>query len=169
MTLRDPDAPRRAAAAGVGATVDLVVGAHYGRAFYDPVRLRARVIATSDGRFQMSAATLRGMEMRMGAAAALRAGRLTLVVHEHPTLTNDPALYRSLGLEPATAQAVVVKHPIGWRVGMGELAASAMYVDLPGASTPRLARLPFARVPRPMWPLDPDAVAFGALGAGLRP
>ncbi len=163
ITVRDPAVPGEAARAGVGSVLDLTVGARLAPAFYQPVRLRATVMALSDGRFRMSAATLRGVEVSMGASAVLRSGGLHVVVHEQPTLTNDPALYRSLGLEPADAQAIVVKHPIGWRVGLGEMAAEALYVDLPGASSPRLARLPFRRVPRPMYPLDDDPQVEAAI------
>lgn len=157
LTVRDPLVPRLAAQAGVGGTLDVTVGGRLASAFYAPVRLQATVAAISNGRFRLSAATLQGLEVSMGTAAVLRVRGLRVVVHEEPTLTNDPALYRSLGLDPVHAQAVVVKHPIGWRIGLGEIAASALYVDLPGASTPDLARLPFRRVPRPMHPLDDDA------------
>ena len=167
MTVRDPEVPRLAAQAGVGRTVDVMVGGRLAPAFYAPVRLRAAVAAVSDGRFRLSAATLQGLEVSMGAAAVLRVGGLHVVVHEEPTLTNDPALYRSLGLEPKQAQAVVVKHPIGWRIGLGEIAAAARYVDLPGASSPDLARLPFRRVPRPMYPLDDDAQVEASMAKNM--
>lgn len=169
MTVRDPAVPGEAARAGVGSVLDVMVGGRFAPAFYPPVRLRAMVVALSDGRFRLSAATLRGVEVSMGAAAVLRAGGLHVVVHEQPTLTNDPALYRSLGFEPADVQAIVVKHPIGWRVGLGEMAANAVYVDLPGASSPRLARLPFHRVPRPMYPLDDDAQVEAAIRRSMAP
>ncbi len=71
--------------------------------------------------------------------------------------------------DAADVQAIVVKHPIGWRVGLGEMAANALYVDLPGASSPRLARLPFHRVPRPMYPLDDDAQVEAAIRRSMAP
>ena len=164
MTVRDPVVAQYAARCGVGSTVDVHVGARLAPAFYSPVPLRARVEAVSAGRFRLSTATLRGLEISMGTAAVLRVGHLHVVVHERAVMTNDPALYRSVGLHPEDAQAIVVKHPVGWRVGLGEMAAEAVYVDLPGASTPHLARLPYRHVPRPIYPLDDDAVVHATHG-----
>jgi len=167
LTVRDPVVPRHAARAGVRAVLDAEVGGRLAPSFYRPVPLRGEVVAVSDGRFRMSAATLRGVEMCMGQTAVLRCGHVYVVVHEDGVLTNDPALYHSVGLDPAAAQAIVVKHPVGWRVGLGEIAADAVYVDLPGASSPHLARLPFARVPRPLYPLDGASEVAAAIDGWL--
>jgi microcystin degradation protein MlrC len=41
-----------------------------------------------------------------------------------------------------------------FRAGWGSLADGALILDLPGASTPRFARLDFQRATRPLFPLD---------------
>jgi microcystin degradation protein MlrC len=68
----------------------------------------------------------------------------------------EPQLYRSLGLEPASAQVVVVKSPLGFRAAYESIAHDIMIVDAPGSVTPHLTTIPFTRLRRPLFPLDAD-------------
>jgi microcystin degradation protein MlrC len=52
-------------------------------------------------------------------------------------------------------QIVVVKSPNGFRAPYREIAKEMILVDTPGWSTPKLRTLPYRRLPRPIYPLDP--------------
>ena len=95
-----------------------------------------------------------GLDADMGAAAILEVAALRVLLMEKPVPCYDPAIYRTAGLEPSAAQAVVVKSPNNFRWAYREIAREWIYVDAPGASTPRLASLAFQRAPRPLFPFD---------------
>ena len=90
----------------------------------------------------------------MGWAAVLEAGQVKILITERRVWTIDPELYRTVGLEPTAAQIVVVKSPNAFRAAYEPIAARIIMVDGPGASTSNYSRLPFSRIPRPMYPLD---------------
>ena len=64
------------------------------------------------------------------------------------------------GLDIAAARTVVVKSRGHFRGGFDEFFAPerVIEVDTPGLTSPVLERLAFKSLPRPVFPLDPDAV-----------
>ncbi len=83
-------------------------------------------------------------------------GLVHILVAERSAMTVDPELFRSQGIEPIYCQIVVVKSPNGFRAAYEPLAAAIFVVDTPGVSSANLRQLPFKRVSRPLYPLDPD-------------
>jgi microcystin degradation protein MlrC len=154
FTVVDPAAASAAAAAGVGSTLDLSVGAGIDPRWTPPVRLHARVDWAGEGSFTFKGPSYTGSQARMGRTGVLAAGRLRVVVTEHAVPTIDPELYRSVGLEPREAQAVVVKSPNMFRAGYAPIAREMIVVDAPGASSPNLRSLPFRRLSHPLYPWD---------------
>ena len=51
---------------------------------------------------------------------------------------------------------VVVKSPNGFREAYEPIAQAVFLVDTAGASTANLTSLPYRRLPRPMYPFDPE-------------
>lgn len=152
-TLVDPEAARRAAASD-GAELDLCIGGRIDKARHRPVTLHCRARRVPGGRVTFSAGVGDGLSSDMGAAAVLMVGSLHILLMENPVPCYDPALYRAAGLEPAAAHIVVVKSPNNFRWTYRAAAREWIYVDAPGASTPRLETLPFTQAPRPLFPLD---------------
>jgi microcystin degradation protein MlrC len=91
----------------------------------------------------------------MGRSAVLEAGSVSILAAERSVMTLDPELYRSHGIEPCRAKIVVVKSPAGFRAAYEPIAKGIFIVDTPGVSTAKLHTLPFRRIPRPIYPLDP--------------
>jgi microcystin degradation protein MlrC len=96
------------------------------------------------------------VEFQMGRAAVIEVGRIAVLATERAAFTFDPALYRSVGLEPRDAKIVVVKSPLQFRDGFGEFARACWVVDTPGPSTARLERLDWHHRSRPLFPFDDD-------------
>lgn len=158
LTIVDPESARIAAEAGVGARLDLLLGGKLDPARHTPAAVSAVVERIGDGCFTFSAGVGDGLSADMGATAVLRIGDggpvIRAVVMEKAVACYDPALYRSVGLEPREAQAVVVKSPANHRWTYRDIARSTIYVDAPGAATPRLTSLDYRRAPRPLYPFD---------------
>ena len=92
----------------------------------------------------------------MGRAAVIEVGRIAVLATERPAFTFDPALYRSVGLEPRDAKIVVVKSPLQFRDGYGGFARACWVVDTPGPSTARVERLDWRQRARPLFPFEDD-------------
>ena len=156
--LVDPKAVAAAHEAGVGATLKLRVGGGFDRVHSKPVAVTARVRMLSEGRWTPRARGYNpGIEQSMGRAAVLDVGSVHILAAERSTMTVDPELFRSHGLDPSYMKIVVVKSPNGFRAAYEPIAKAMFVVDTPGVSTANLKTLPFRRVPRPIFPLDPGA------------
>ncbi len=151
----DPQAVAALIEAGVGNEATVSLGACSGTTLYRPITVTGRIRLISDGAFVHKGEGLRGATMRRGRTVVLQAGRVHVVVMERACLQWDPELYRSVGLEPTDAQIVIVKSPAGFRAAYSPFAAEIRVLDAPGVCTPNLTALPYARIPRPMWPFDP--------------
>ena len=98
-----------------------------------------------------------GLTSELGHAAVVTVGNVHVLLTERSVSGYDPALYRVAGLEPSDAHIVVVKSPSNFRWTYRDIAQDWLYVDAPGASSPRLELLRFVHAPRPLYPLDdPD-------------
>ena len=151
----DPEAVAEAVRAGIGATVTMRLGGKLDPARSRPVRVTARVRLLSDGRWTPRARGYNtGIETSMGRAAVFDIGCIRMLVAERSTMTVDPELYRSHGIEPLDMKIVAVKSPNGFRAAYEPIAKRIFIVDTPGASTANLRSLPYRRVPRPIYPLD---------------
>ena len=156
LTVVDPEVVSAAYLAGLGATLTLPIGGKIDHIYNKPVEVTATVARLiTDGQFRMSGPAFTGLVSSMGRVAVLSAGEVRLVVTERRVWTNDPALYRAVGLEPTEARIVVVKSPNLFKASYAPIAAKIIMVDGPGTSTTNYGRLPFTRIPRPLYPLDP--------------
>jgi microcystin degradation protein MlrC len=151
LLITDPEAVGRCVAAGVGAEVSLDVGGKLTPAFFRPVRVAGRVRTLSDGRFQMK---LPPIPANRGLTAVLGVGNIFIVLSEKPVYTWDEECYRSVGLFPRQAKLVQVKSPGGFRPIYEPFARAIIELDAPGPTDSNLARLPYKRVTRPLFPLD---------------
>lgn len=154
--LVDPGAVAAAFAAGVGSTLNQKIGGVFDRKNSKPVRVKGYVKLLSDGRWTPRARGYNtGIATSMGRAAVIEAGQVKILVAERSAMTVDPELFRSHGIDPAYCKIVVVKSPAGFRAEYEPIAKKIYMVDTPGVSTPKLERLPFKRISRPMYPFDP--------------
>jgi microcystin degradation protein MlrC len=157
LTIVDPIAVERAIGAGVGNTVTLDVGGRVDNVYCRPVSITGYIKAIADGRYRYQSTSYTGMEVNMGPTVVLKIGEIDLVTCSLKSMTIDPALYRSVGLEPRDARIVVVKTASGFRSGYADIAKAIYILDAPGFCPPNLRQLDYKRAPRPLFPLDPDA------------
>ncbi|HUG89237.1 MAG TPA: MlrC C-terminal domain-containing protein, partial [Planctomycetaceae bacterium] len=87
--------------------------------------------------------------------AARGHGPVTVLLVERTGPGSTPRLYESAGLDPRQFGIVVAKSPAGFRADYAPFAAEILLADCPGCASPDWPRLNFARVTRPLWPLDP--------------
>ena len=154
LNIVDPPAVAQAIGAGVGSSVTFPVGARYAPKFYQPITISGIVKIISDGEFFHKGLGFQGVPFQRGRTVVLQSGWISLVICERPAFQWDPEFYRSLGLEPRDAQAVVVKSPAAFRANYEPFAAEVLILDAPGVCSPNLRSYPFRNVRRPLYPLD---------------
>lgn len=154
--VRDAESAEAAIAAGTGATVALSVGGKIDNVFNQPVEVTGTVQFAGPASFRFGGGGYTGVEQDMGPSAVVRAGNVYVLIVSNSVMTVDPELYRAVGLEPKDAQIVVVKSHIQFRAGYDAFASRMILLDSPGMSSDHIAALPWQKVPRPIFPLDPE-------------
>ncbi|MFK7692706.1 M81 family metallopeptidase [Paenibacillus sp. HJGM_3] len=157
LSMVDGPAARKAVSAGAGRAVKLRVGHTISTSVGSAIDVEGVVAHVGNGAFRFGGGTVAGLVANMGQCAVVQIGRLSLLLMENPTFTGDPAMYRSVGLEPAEANFVLVKSANQFRAEYERLTDRIYILDTPGASTANLTRLPFRNIPRPMYPFDDSA------------
>lgn len=155
--IRDPETVAQAVSAGTGAEIAVRLGGKTDDKHGAPVVAGARVTRITDGVFTNTGPMGTGGRTRMGTTAVLDLDGITAIVTEQRVQALDLSLFRSVGIEPTTARAIVVKSSVHFRAAFAPIAATIIDVDTPGISSPHLERFAFQRVRRPIWPLDADA------------
>lgn len=148
----DPHAVAIATSAGVGARLPLRIGGKVGPMSGDPVDLDVEVLACRSDACQRSLTP--GGADPLGAAVAVRAQGMDIVLNSIRQQVFSPDCFTALGIDPATKRLVVVKSTQHFRAGFDALAAAVVYADSPGSLQADLGRLPYQHLPRPVWPLD---------------
>lgn len=154
VTIADAGAVAAAIDAGIDSSVTLRVGGKTDAMHGPPCQVRGRVRLISSGEYTHKGSYMTGTRMCMGRTVVLDCGGVDLVLMERKTMPFDAQQLRSLGIEPADRNIIVVKSAIAWQAAYGEIAKRALYVDTPGICTANLKTLPYRNVRRPIFPLD---------------
>jgi microcystin degradation protein MlrC len=155
LTICDPNAVNAAEATGLGGTVSTPVGHYFSTADGAPVQIRGKVLSLSGGTYKMTDGGPNGMELHMGPCAVIAIGAIRLLVRSQPSMEWDKAMFTSQGLPMEDAALMFVKSPAHFRQSFGPFAARILSANTPGPTAPDMRRIPFTKVTRPLYPLDP--------------
>jgi microcystin degradation protein MlrC len=146
---------------GVGRTIDVRLGGKTDALHGAPIEAAAYVKALTDGRFRLTTPMGRGMQVDLGPMARLRIGGVDVLVSSERQQVLDDEVFLLHGIDVRRYKVVALKSSAHFRAGFGHLARAIVAADAPGATTLRLEGFPYRRIPRPIWPLDPEAVYAG--------
>jgi microcystin degradation protein MlrC len=148
----DPQLARRLAASRVGDVVSVDIGG-WANSFWSPLHVTATVRALGEGVVELVGLPQGSVDS--GRTAILEVGNVTILVTEHPGVgAIHPDVYRALGVEPADHKMIVMKTASNFQY-MRSITTSFVRVATPGPTQSDVGSLPWARIPRPMFPLDP--------------
>ena len=170
VPLIEPQTALRLAEAGVGATVTLPVGGHAAPAFFRPLTITGKVRHVGGGLVRVTGH--RQPEVDMGRTVIFDAGPVTMLISELRGLAgNLPEVYRAFGVEPQGYKMAVLKTASNFQY-FAPLASRVIRVDTIGPGQSQVETLPWRRLPRPIWPLEPVAdwrrrSAVSAAGTGV--
>ena len=138
-----PELVDQAVEVGLGGRVDGVAGAIVDDRYAPPVRLRGVVEAIEQG------------DRTAGTEVVVRVGSVRVIVTKNRKPYHYERDFTNLGLNPRETDIVVVK--IGYLVPeLFDMRGDWLMALTPGGVDQDLERLPYERIKRPMFPLDPD-------------
>jgi microcystin degradation protein MlrC len=154
--LMDPESVRGAHAAGVGAELTLPLGGHTDAKFGGgPVRLDVEVLALSDGDYVNDGPYAKGLPGRFGPTALLRAGYVRIMVNTLARNVLDRAQLRLVGLAPEDCGVLAIKGMDATRGAFQPGSRAFIPFESGGIASRRAGLLPYRKLRRPIWPLDP--------------
>ena len=155
----DPEAAAACVAAAPGQVVSLVLNRN-GGGDAKPLPVSARVMSLGHGPVIGRRGTVAGRTIFLGPSAAVQVAGVTLIISSNRVQCTDPAIFESFGLNIRQYRCVVIKSRGHFRAGFDEFFSDdrILEVDAPGITSPMLSRFPFKGLPRPIYPLDLDAV-----------
>lgn len=131
---------KKAVEAGVGGEVDATTGAEVDSRFAPPIRLKGVVTAIK--------------EDTANTEVVVKSGNIYTIVTEKRNAYHYEKQFIDLGLKPREADILVVK--IGYLVPeLYDMRGDWLMALTPGGVDQDLLRLPYKRINRPMYPLDP--------------
>lgn len=156
----DPALAAEAHRLGNGARFDAAFNRDETQEFSRPYTAPATVAALGNGEFVGRRGIGKGRLLRLGPSALIDLGGVSIVVGSNRHQASDPGYFEMLGVDLARVRALVVKSRGHFRAAFDEFFPDEriLEVDVPGLTTPVLARVPWKRIPRPIYPLDLDTV-----------
>ena len=141
--LCDPVAAAAAHAAGVGATLDLGIGARITQDGGPSVPGPWRVEQLGDGRFMGTGPFYAGCHMDLGPMARLSKDGVTVLVSSRKQQAADQAMFRHLGVEPVECPVLVLKSSVHFRADFGPLTDTILVVAAAGPNVADLHQLTY--------------------------
>lgn len=151
----DRDTAAQAHEAGVGAIIRVRLGGFTDDLHGAPIEADAYVKALTDGQFRLTNPMGAGSLVRLGKMARLVIGNVDVIVGSERTQTLDSEVFLLHGIDVTRYRVVALKSQQHFRGGFAHIAGTIIRADTPGFTTSNLSLLPFQRITRPIWPLDP--------------
>jgi len=120
---------------------------------FQPIEIEGVVRHLSDGLFRSESF---GEVWDAGPSAVLECNNFTLAISSRAVSLYDRSFFYSLGQNPRSFDAVVVKSPHCQHHMYADWCEAMINVDAPGSSSANLAYLGHTRCVRPIFPLDVD-------------
>jgi microcystin degradation protein MlrC len=149
----DPMAVRNCFAAGHGASFALRFGGKTGITSGTPIDAAVEVIGLArDG-----AQTYGPSQSYLGDMAAIRVGGVEIVLNSARSQALGPELFTNVGIDPRAKKLLVLKSSNHFMAGYGSFIAGVVHAHSDGLlRRDDFRRIPYARVKRPIWPLDEE-------------
>jgi len=160
VAIADAESVAALADVPIGATITLPIGGKGSPLDPGPVTLEVELVSRSDGVFELEdkhshlVGSL-GKIIHMGPSAVVKHRGLTILLTSKKLPPFDLGQWRSQGINPEELSMIGIKAAVGHRVAYGKIAAGEFTVNTSGPCTSDITRLPYTKLRRPVFPLDP--------------
>ena len=152
--LFDPASAQAACTAGVGATLDLVLGRAvptWSGALTEPaVQTQAKVLAVSNGVVPLFGPMTAGATAQLGPCACVEVEGIRVLLSSAKAQMLDLDLYRFLGVEPTRMKLLVNKSSVHFRAAFAPIASTILVAKAPGPMAADPGDLPWTKLPAGM-------------------
>jgi len=160
VAINDPEAVEQLLRLRIGTRTTIAMGGKGSQLDAGPLTLEVELLRTTNGKFELEdkqshLASMCGDRFDMGPCAVVRHAGLTILLTSRKTPPFDLGQWRSQGIEPRELSVIAVKAAVAHRRAYDSIATRMLWVDTPGPCTSNLRSLPYRRVQRPIFPLDP--------------
>lgn len=158
----DPDLVARARTAGIGATLDVAFGGRVTHIFGTPVRIGAKVLALTDGKFRNIGPYENNLAVDVGNTALFDVEGIKVIVTSSCQTPNDPAYFALHGIDLSKIGLLCVKAKNHFRAGFTPLTRAIIDCDAAGPAGVTLAHYTFRHAPKTLYPLNRQMPHAGA-------
>lgn len=153
VPLISPGAAKTLTEAGEGATVTLLLGGDSAPEFFTPLEVTGIVRTVGGG--VISITDGHQTEVNLGQAVIFDVGPITMMITELRGLAgNLPELYSAMGVNPLDYKIAVLKTASNFQY-FASITSRVIRADTRGPGQSDVFTLPWKRIPRPVYPLDP--------------
>jgi microcystin degradation protein MlrC len=167
FAIYDPEAVQQAIAAGIGSQITLSIGGKIRMPAIPgdspPLTVTGTVKTISHGRFRNKGPMGRGVLTDMGPSVVIDTGRVEIALISRHVEPSDLNCFLALGIDPMQKRYVMLKSRVHWRAGLGSVARAVIDCAGVGVCTSDYGELTFAKVRRPIYPLDLSNQPFPAV------
>ncbi len=143
----------------VGTHIRLALGGKTDAAFGGgPLLLDGELVSLSDGHYVGDGPILGGLSRSYGRSAVLRVDGIEILIVTIAKQILDLQQFKAFGIEPERKQVIALKSMHHFRAAFEPIAGQVVVCDSGALCTLHYERLPYRNVPRPIFPLDQDAV-----------
>ncbi|MCF3934586.1 M81 family metallopeptidase [Acuticoccus sp. M5D2P5] len=155
--LWDPSAVAICFKVGEGARLPMRIGGKFEPHSGPPFDAEVEVLLLKRDAYQDH---LPGERIAIGDIAVVRVEGIEILLTTHRTNLYSLSLLTLHGISFDDKQVVSIKNLYKHKDLFVENTRRQLFVATPGTSNPDWTALPFTRLPRPMWPLDPDPLGL---------
>jgi microcystin degradation protein MlrC len=150
----DPELVAEARLAGIGATLDVAFGGRVTSIFGAPVRIGAKVLALTDGKFRNVGPYENNLAVDVGNTALFEVEGIKVIVTTSCQTPHDPAYFTLHGIDLAKVGLLCVKAKNHFRAGFTPLTRAIIECDAPGPAGVTLDHYNFKHAPKTLYPLS---------------
>jgi microcystin degradation protein MlrC len=114
------------------------------------------LLGVFDGSYTCDGPMYAGVRMSFGPTAVIEIGSVQVVIVTEPHQCHDLQQFLAFGIDPRSKKIVTVKSMQHFRAAFEPIASRVLVCDSGALASPDLTKFTFTRVPRPMYPLDPN-------------
>lgn len=154
----DPQAAEMLHRHKLGDIVTLPIGGKNDPAFGGgSLMLTGQIMHLSNGAFRGDGPMLGGLDRTFGLTAVLRVKGIDILIVTEREQMLDRQQLCAFGIDPQAKSVLALKSMQHFRAAFEPIAGKVIVCDSGALATSQSARKPYARVRRPIWPLDHDA------------
>lgn len=156
----DSEVVNKCIQAGVGKKLTVSIGGKLDQINAKPVVVTGTVKVISQGKYWGKDFQLTEKKIDMGPTVVLDVNGIEVIIVSKRTSIHDPAMLRSLNIEPKNRKIIVLKDGLLNLVTYKSVARKTMFFNSPGFANWDYCKKSYKKIPRPIFPLDPLTLNF---------